>query len=74
MDDERNGIFPDSILGNTVQGAAWASTLESRGGGTIIPGVTTYSELGTAVTTTDSNGNSVPGTRSLRLYRPGGGN
>jgi hypothetical protein len=63
--DERNGIFPDSILGGTVNGAAWASTLESRGGGTIVPGVTTYSQLGTAVTTTglDSLGNpiSVPG-------------
>ncbi len=54
--DERNGIFPDSALKNTVQGSAWAATLMSRGGGTIIPGVTTYNQLGTAVTT-----NGVPG-------------
>jgi hypothetical protein len=59
--DERNGIFPDSLLTNSVQGAAWASTLMSRGGGTIVPGVTAYNQLGTAVTTTDANGNSVPG-------------
>jgi hypothetical protein len=59
--DERNGIFPDSLLGNSVQGTAWASTLMSRGGGTIVPGVTTYSQLGTAVTTTDANGNQVSG-------------
>jgi hypothetical protein len=70
-DDERNGIFPDSVLTNTVQGAAWASTLVSRGGGTITAGVTTYDQLGTAVTTTglDSNGNpiSVPG-RDISAY------
>ncbi|HTF45678.1 MAG TPA: carboxypeptidase regulatory-like domain-containing protein [Terriglobales bacterium] len=69
--DERNGIFPDSVLTNTVQGAAWASTLVSRGGGTITAGVTTYDQLGTAVTTTglDSNGNpiSVPG-RDISAY------
>src|SRR5581483_1615281 len=61
-DDERNGIFPDTALANTVQGSAWAATLMSRGGGTIIPGVTTYSQLGTAVTT-----NGVPG-RDLSAY------
>jgi hypothetical protein len=59
--DERNGIFPDSLLSNSVQGSAWASTLMTRGGGTIVPGVTTYNQLGTAVTTTDANGNQVPG-------------
>jgi hypothetical protein len=59
--DERNGIFPDADLNSTVNGAAWASTLEGRGGGTIVAGVTKYNELGRAVTTTDSNGNSVPG-------------
>ncbi len=63
--DERNGIFPDSALGGVVQGSAWASTLMSRGGGTIAAGVTQYNQLGTAVTTTalDANGNvvSVPG-------------
>src|SRR5579863_4971663 len=34
--DERNGIFSDSILNTPVQGAAWAQTLMSRGGGTIV--------------------------------------
>src|SRR3984957_16322803 len=33
--DERNGIFPDSVLGTQVQGDAWAATLMSRGGGVI---------------------------------------
>ncbi len=64
-DDERNGIFPDSALTGVVQGDDWAATLMSRGGGSITAGVTTYNQLGTAVTTTalDSNGNviSVPG-------------
>ena len=60
--DERNGIFPDSALGQVIQGTAWAQTLMNRGGGTIIPGTTTYSQLGTAVTTTDpSTGATVPG-------------
>ena len=66
-DDERNGIFPDSALTGVVQGSAWAQTLMSRGGGTIVSGVTPYSTLGTPVTTTDSNGNSVPG-RDLSAY------
>jgi carboxypeptidase family protein len=63
--DERNGIFPDSVLDSAVQGDAWAATLMSRGGGTIVAGVTKYNQLGTAVTTTglDPNRNpvSVPG-------------
>jgi hypothetical protein len=59
--DERNGIFPDSALTGVVQGGAWANTLTSRGGGTIVAGVTQYNQLGTAVTTTDSTGASVPG-------------
>ncbi len=59
--DERNGIFPDSALTGVVQGGAWANTLMSRGGGTIVAGVTQYNQLGTAVTTTDSTGASVPG-------------
>jgi Carboxypeptidase regulatory-like domain/TonB dependent receptor len=54
--DERNGIFPDSLLTGTVQGSAWATTLMNRGGGTIVPGVTKYNQLGTAVMT-----NGVPG-------------
>jgi hypothetical protein len=70
-DDERNGIFADSLLNNYVQGDAWAATLEGRGGGTIVgegpsctpPACTPtkYNQLGTAVTTTDSTGASVPG-------------
>jgi hypothetical protein len=69
--DERNGIFSDSILNTQVQGDAWAATLMSRGGGVIHGngGVcqpptctpTLYNQLGTAVMTTDSSGNSVPG-------------
>src|SRR5216683_2738266 len=59
--DERNGIFPDSLLSNTVQGDAWAATLSKRGGTPVVAGVTTYNQLGTAVTTTDSSGASVPG-------------
>jgi Carboxypeptidase regulatory-like domain len=69
--DERNGIFPDALLDSYVQGDAWASTLMSRGGGTIVgessactpPACTPtkYNELGTAVTTTDSSGATVPG-------------
>ena len=58
--DERNGIFSDAILGTPVNGAAWAATLESRGGGTIVPGTTLYNQLGTATTTQDIKGNSVP--------------
>jgi hypothetical protein len=64
--DERNGIFSDSILNTTVQGAAWAQTLMSRCSSqptcapiTIVPGVTTYNQLGTATTTTDITGASV---------------
>ena len=59
--DERNGIFPDTVLNSVVQGSAWAQTLMNRGGGTIVAGVTTYNQLGTAVTTTDATGASVPG-------------
>jgi hypothetical protein len=59
--DERNGIFPDSVLNTVVQGDAWAATLKNRGGGTIVAGSTMYNQLGTPVTTIDSNGNSVPG-------------
>jgi hypothetical protein len=58
--DERNGIFSDSILNAPVQGAAWAQTLMNRGGGTIVPGVTLYNQLGTATTTTDITGATVP--------------
>lgn len=70
--DERNGIFPDSVLNNTagnkvVQGAAWAATLMARGGGTIIPGVTTYDQLGTPTTTTDITGATVPA-RNISAY------
>jgi Carboxypeptidase regulatory-like domain len=65
--DERNGIFPDSALTGVVQGDAWAQTLMNRGGGTIVAGVTTYNQLGTPVTTTDSSGNSVPG-RDISAY------
>ncbi|MGA8438111.1 MAG: carboxypeptidase regulatory-like domain-containing protein [Candidatus Sulfotelmatobacter sp.] len=59
--DERNGIFADSILDTPVEGTAWAATLMSRGGGTIDPGVTLYNQLGTPTTTTalDQNGNSI---------------
>src|ERR1051325_9854322 len=59
--DERNGIFPDSVLDSVVQGNAWAQTLMNRGGGSIVAGTTKYNQLGTAVTTVDSDGNSVPG-------------
>jgi hypothetical protein len=59
--DERKGIFPDSVLNTVVQGNAWAATLMSRGGGTIVAGSTMYNQLGTAVTTVDSTGASVPG-------------
>ena len=58
--DERNGIFPDSVLNTAVQGSAWAQTLMSRGGGTIVAGSTLYNQLGTATTTTDINGATVP--------------
>jgi hypothetical protein len=57
--DERNGIFADSVLNNPVQGAAWAQTLMNRGGGTIVPGVTLYNQLGTPTTTTDITGATV---------------
>jgi hypothetical protein len=57
--DERNGIFPDSVLDKPVQGDAWAATLMSRGGGTIVAGTTKYNELGTPTTTVDSDGNTV---------------
>ena len=59
--DERNGIFPDSVLNSVVHGNAWAQTLMNRGGGTIVAGVTQYNQLGTPVTTTDATGASVPG-------------
>jgi Carboxypeptidase regulatory-like domain len=63
--DQRNGIFPDDQLNSIVQGDAWANTLMSRGGGTIVGGTTKYNQIGTPVTTTelDANGNvvSVPG-------------
>src|SRR5271156_2804343 len=75
--DERNGIFSDSILNTPVQGDAWAATLQSRGGGTVngAGGVcqppactpTLYNQLGTPVMTTDSNDNSVPG-RNISAY------
>ncbi len=68
--DERNGIFPDSAIGVPVVGSAWAQTLMNRnpGGPPITAGTTTYSQLGTAVTTTDPNtGASVPG-RNLSGY------
>jgi hypothetical protein len=68
--DERNGIFSDSILNTPVQGDAWAATLQSRGGGTIngAGGVcqppactpTLYNQLGTATVTTDPTGATVP--------------
>ena len=58
--DERNGIFSDDILSTPVNGAFWASTLESRGGGTIVPGTTLYNQLGTATTTKDISGKVVP--------------
>ncbi len=51
--DQRNGIFPDDVLNSAVQGDAWAQTLMSRGGGTIVAGTTKYNELGTPVTTTE---------------------
>ena len=50
--DERNGIFPDSVLDTAVQGNAWAQTLMNRGGGAIVAGSTKYNQLGTPVTTT----------------------
>ena len=73
--DERKGIFPDDVLNSFVQGNAWAATLMSRGGGTIVgqgpscPGPpvctpTMYNQLGTPVTTTELQNNvpvSVPG-------------
>jgi carboxypeptidase family protein len=64
--DERNGIFPDSLLGNAVQGDAWAATLSARGGVPVVAGTTTYDQLGTPVTTTILDPNtgspiSVPG-------------
>jgi len=68
--DERNGIFADSILNTPVQGSAWAATLTSRnpsgptivGAGPSCQGTcpTYYNQLGTATTTTDINGNTVP--------------
>jgi Carboxypeptidase regulatory-like domain len=58
--DERNGIFPDSVLNTAVQGSAWAQTLMTRGGGTIVAGTTLYNQLGTPTTTTDITGATVP--------------
>ncbi|MGC2402322.1 MAG: carboxypeptidase regulatory-like domain-containing protein [Acidobacteriaceae bacterium] len=68
--DERNGIFSDSILDTPVQGDAWAATLASRGGG-VINGAggncappactpTLYNQLGTPTTTADPSGAVVP--------------
>src|ERR1700733_13257620 len=75
--DERNGIFSDTILDTPVQGDAWAATLQARGGGVVngAGGVcqpptctpTLYNQLGTPVMTTDNNGNSVPG-RNISAY------
>ena len=75
--DERNGIFSDTILNTPVQGDAWAATLEARGGGVIngAGGVrqppactpTLYNQLGTPVMTTDNSGNAVPG-RNISAY------
>ena len=50
--DERTGIFPDTALTGSVQGAAWAQALTSRnpGGGTVTAG-TPYNQLGTPVIT-----------------------
>jgi hypothetical protein len=63
--DERNGIFPDSVLNTPVQGSAWAQTLMNRGGGTIVAGSTMYNQLGTPTTTTalqqDGSVTTVPG-------------
>jgi len=61
--DERNGIFPDSVLTGSVQGSAWAQTLTNRnpGGGIIANGML-YDQLGTAVTT-----GGVPG-RDISAY------
>ena len=78
--DERNGIFSDTILDTPVQGDAWAATLQARGGG-IINGAggvcqpptctpTLYNQLGTAVMTTDNNGNSRARPQHFRLYGP----
>jgi hypothetical protein len=68
--DERNGIFSDSILNTPVQGDAWAATLQSRGGGVIngAGGVcqppactpTMYNQLGTPTVTSDPTGAQVP--------------
>jgi hypothetical protein len=68
--DERNGIFSDSILNTPVQGDAWAATLQSRGGGVIngAGGVcqppactpTMYNQLGTPTVTSDPSGAQVP--------------
>jgi hypothetical protein len=58
--DERNGIFPDSVLNTPVQGRAWAQTLMARGAGTIVAGSTLYNQLGAATTTTDITGATVP--------------
>ena len=53
--------FQTACSTNAVQGDAWAATLSARGGVPVTAGVTTYDQLGTAVTTTDSSGASVPG-------------
>ena len=75
--DERNGIFSDAILDTPVQGAAWAATLERRGGGTIVgegpacepPACTPtyYNQLGAPTTTTDINGHGVAA-RNISAY------
>ncbi len=78
--DERNGIFSDSILDTPVQGDAWAATLMSRGGGVIngAGGVcqppactpTLYNQLGTPVMTTDPRWQFSAWPQHLRLHRP----
>ncbi len=78
--DERNGIFSDSILDSPVQGDAWAATLESRGGGTIngAGGVcqppactpTLYNQLGTRGDDHRQQRQSSAWPQHLRLYRP----
>ena len=61
--DERNGIFPDTVLTGRVQGSAWAQMLTNRNpSGGIISAGTPYVQLGTPVTT-----NGVPG-RDLSAY------
>ena len=61
--DERNGIFPDTVLNTPFRVTPGPQPSMSRGGGITGRSVslrltpTMYNQLGTAVTTTDSNGN-----------------